>query len=208
MASIIEKAMAPKSDQLNADDLIVAPIDVTIMDVTGAAENKIAVHIGEGRQPWKPCKSMLRLLAFCWGSADPAAWIGKSVRLYRDPNVKYGSDTLGGIRVSHVSGITEPKTAKLTVSRGKREAFTVQPLTQKQSAPVGVLDVWRKRLKGAPDPVTAISRYIKQGFDDKDPVVLNNCEPQIAQIEDAAWREKLTGFLKDVLSEIGEATNG
>jgi hypothetical protein len=201
MASIIEKAMAPKSDQLNADDLIVGPIDVTIVDVTGAAENKIAVHIGNGRQPWKPCKTMLRLLTFCWGSADEAVWIGKSIRLYRDPNVKYGSDTLGGIRVSHASDITETKTAKLTVSRGKREAFTVQPLKATKQ-PSGLLDVWRKRLTGAPDPVKEIARTISEGFTAKDPVILGDCEPRIAQIQDETWSKKLTGFLSDVLGEI------
>lgn len=201
MTSIIEKAMAPKSDQLNADDLIVGPIDVTIQAVKTAADDKIAIEIGNGRQPWKPCKSMLRLLTFCWGSAEPSEWIGKSVRLYRDPNVKFGSDTPGGIRVSHVSHIGEPKTAKLTVARSKRETFTVQPLKSEQK-PVSVLDVYRKQMKGHSAPVLAIGKKIADAFTAKDATAFDAIGNEITQITDEAGNKLLCQFLNDALAEL------
>ena len=203
MTSIIEKAMAPKSDQLNADDLIVGPIEVTIQAVKTAADDKIAIEIGNGRQPWKPCKSMLRLLTFCWGSAEPSDWIGKSVRLYRDPNVKFGSDTPGGIRVSHVSHISEAKTAKLTVARSKRETFTVQPLKAEQK-PVSLLDVYRKQMKGHSAPVLFIGKKIADAFTAKDATAFDSLEAEISQIEDAKGNELLKRFLSDVLKALTE----
>jgi len=203
MTSIIEKAMAPKSDQLNADDLIVGPIWATIKSVKVCADEKIAIEIGDGRQPWKPCKSMLRLLTFCWGSAEPADWIGKTVRLYRDPNVKFGSDTPGGIRVSHVSHITEPKTAKLTVARSKRETFTVHPMKPPEK-PVSLLDSYRKQMKGQSAPVLALGKKIADAFTEGDANAFDSIEAEISQIEDAKGNDLLKRFLSDVLKALTE----
>jgi len=204
MTSIIEKAMAPKSDQLNADDLIVGSIDVTIVDVTESGEGKIAVHIGQGRQPWKPCKGMLRLLTFCWGNADPETWKGRSVRLYRDPNVKYGGDTLGGIRVSHASHITQPFTTKITVARNKRETVTVLPLTSKKEKPVSLLDSYRKQMKGQSAPVLALGKKIAEAFAANDATAFDSIEAEISQIEDAKGNDLLKRFLSDVLKALTE----
>lgn len=122
------KSIEPKSDQLNADDLIAGPRTVTVTEVSrGDREQPIVVAI-EGHRPYKPCKSMRRLLIALWGDA-PKEWIGRQMTLYCDPDVTWGGLKVGGIRISHVSHITEPKTLLLTHARGKRTEYTVRPLT-------------------------------------------------------------------------------
>jgi hypothetical protein len=49
--------------------------------------------------------------------------------LYREPSIKFGGQTVGGIRISHMSHIDGPVDVLAQVTRGKREKFTVQPLT-------------------------------------------------------------------------------
>ena len=83
----IAKSIIPKSDQLNAEDLLSGPITVTVTDVKqGTAEQPIAIIIDGERQPYKPCKTMRKMLVFCW-SDQAANWIGKRMTLYADPDV-------------------------------------------------------------------------------------------------------------------------
>lgn len=132
----ISPTIEPRSDQLNADDLLVGPRTVTITDVTaGSAEQPVHIHLAEvSGRPWKPSKSMRRVLVAIWGP-DASTYIGQRVTLYRDPDVTFGRDRVGGIRISHMTGLSEPRTVSLTVTRGKRRPYTVQPLTD-VSAPV------------------------------------------------------------------------
>ena len=59
----------PRSDQLNADDLMTGPRTFTITDVTaGNPEQPVNVHLAEyPERPWKPSKSMRRVLVAAWG---------------------------------------------------------------------------------------------------------------------------------------------
>jgi hypothetical protein len=123
--------IAAKSDQLNADDLMDAPRTITITKVTAApdaAEQPVSIHYegGEGR-PWKPCKTMRRILVGVWGK-DASKYVGRSLTLYRDPTVAFGGLQVGGIRVSHMSDITEDKTVALLVTRGRKAPFKIKPL--------------------------------------------------------------------------------
>lgn len=107
-----------KSDQLNADDLVGGPITVRVVSarITGG-EQPVTVEIDGGHRPWKPCKTTMRVLAALWGSA-PSAWVGRVIRLYRDPTVKYGGVEVGGIRISAMSHIDRQK--KITLSASKK----------------------------------------------------------------------------------------
>ena len=125
----VRKSIVPKSDQLNADDLIAGPITVTIKGVTrGDKDQPINVHIA-GHQPYKPCKSMRRVLVSVL-SDDAKTWIGHQMTLFCDPEVKWAGVKVGGIRISHLSGLDQPKTFLLTQTRGKRAEFTIQPIKQ------------------------------------------------------------------------------
>lgn len=117
-----------RSDQLNADDLMSGPIVVQILGASrGNADQPVSLKIS-GHQPWKPCKTMLRLLVFAWG-ADASQWVGRWAELYRDPKVKWGGVAVGGIRVSALSHIKPPLSVALTVTRGNKAMFKVKGLS-------------------------------------------------------------------------------
>ena len=125
----VSKSIEPKSDQQNFDDYVTGPKTVTVVDVKqGPPDQPVHVHLEEfpGR-PYKPAKSMRRVLVAVWGK-DAAAWVGRRLTLFGDPTVKFGKDAVGGIRIAAMSHIEKPVTVSLTVTRGKRAPFTVQPL--------------------------------------------------------------------------------
>lgn len=123
--------IAPKSDQLNSDDLIGGPKTIRITRVSGnegSAEQPINIFFeGDNGKPYRPCKSMRRVLVHVWGK-DGHAYVGRSMTLYRDPTVQFGGLAVGGTRISHMSHIDEPKTMALTATRANRKPFTVKPL--------------------------------------------------------------------------------
>jgi hypothetical protein len=73
---------------------------------------------------------MIRVLLAAWGD-DSDVWVGRRATLFQDPNVRFGRDVVGGIRISHLSNIGDkPLQLKVTTTRGKRETVTVQPLKE------------------------------------------------------------------------------
>ena len=126
--SRLSDTIKPKSDQLNADDLIAGPITVHITAVEGGnAEQPVRIRIDGGYQPYYPCKSMRRILIAAWGD-DGRKWIGRGMTLYGDPDVVFGGVKVGGIRISHLTHINGPQTYMLTTTRSKRKPYTIEPL--------------------------------------------------------------------------------
>ncbi|SHY39829.1 Uncharacterised protein [Mycobacteroides abscessus subsp. abscessus] len=126
----ISETIVPKSDQLNAEDLLIGPKTVTIKGVSrGDADQPVKVALvefGDGR-PFKPCKSMRRVMVAAWGP-DASKYQGRRMTLYCDPAIRFGGQEVGGIRISHMSDIDERMTVALTVTRGRRAPFIVDPL--------------------------------------------------------------------------------
>ena len=125
----ISESLAANSAQQNADEYLAGPKTVTVSEVKkGTAEQPVDVHLVEfPGKPFKPAKSVRRVLAAAWGT-DASQWAGRRLTIYCDPEVRYAGKAVGGLRVSHVSHIDKPVTVALTVTRGRREPFTVQPL--------------------------------------------------------------------------------
>jgi hypothetical protein len=125
----ISDTLAPNSDQLDAVDLLGGPMTFTItkVDVKQDAEQPVTIHLAEFPRPWRPGKSMRRVLASCWGGKG-SVYVGRRVTLYCDESVRFGNDVVGGTRISHLSHIDKPKSIPLLVSRGKSATFKVQPL--------------------------------------------------------------------------------
>jgi len=124
------KAIEPRSDQMNAEDLLTGPRTFTITEVReGSAEQPTWVYLAEFPQarPWKPSKTSRRLMSLVWG-LDTDAWIGKRITLYRDESIKFGGEAVGGIRISHVSGIPGQMSIALSITRGKRAQFVLNRL--------------------------------------------------------------------------------
>ncbi len=121
-------SIAPNSDQLDAVDLLSGPRTFLIERVSkGNAEQPVNIHLADFPRPWRPGKSMRRVLVASWG-ADAAAYVGRRVTLYCDPEVKYGGLAVGGTRIAALSHIDKPKQVPLLLTRGKSAIFTVQPL--------------------------------------------------------------------------------
>jgi len=70
---------------------------------------------------------MIRVMRALWGDTA-AAWVGNSVTVYNDPEVKYGGVKVGGIRISHATGIQKDVVLALTATKGQRKPYQVKPL--------------------------------------------------------------------------------
>lgn len=126
----LRHTIIPKSDQLNADQLLGGPMTITVTDVRlgSGDEQPVIIHYeGENGRPYKPCKSMRRVLVFAWG-ANGADWIGRSMTLYNQLDVKFGGQEVGGIRISHLSHIERDIDLSLTTTRGKKAKNTIRRL--------------------------------------------------------------------------------
>jgi hypothetical protein len=128
----------PKSTQLNADQLIVGPMDLIITDVRIGSDDKqpVVIHYeNEAGRPFMPCLSMRRVLLAAWG-VDGRDWIGKSLRVFHDPQVRFGGEDVGGVRISHMSDIPGKRIElKLTASKGKKLLHTIERMEQQPSGP-------------------------------------------------------------------------
>lgn len=126
----LSTTIAPKSDQLNAEDFLSGPATITVTDVTaGNTEQPVNIVTAEygPRRPYRPGKSMRRVIVAAWG-VDSADYIGRRMTIFRDPDVKFGGQDVGGIRISHMSHIDRRLTLPLTVTRGRRAPYVVDPL--------------------------------------------------------------------------------
>lgn len=132
----LTESIAPKSDQLNAEDLLSGPRTFTIESVTeGNPEQPVNVHLVElpGRA-YRPSKSMRRIMVAAWGK-DTTVFAGRRLTLFRNPEIKFGGLQVGGIEISHMSHLDKPLTVALAVSKGKRKSFSVKPLVEAAPPP-------------------------------------------------------------------------
>jgi len=128
----ISRTIEPKSDQLNADNLIGGAMTIKIRDVKLLDSDIQPFQIffdGDNNNPYKPSLGMRRVLVQLYG-ADALQYVGKSLTLYRDENVKFGGEEVGGIRISHASHILKPTRVLVTVSKGKRKPMEIQPIKE------------------------------------------------------------------------------
>lgn len=126
----LRPTIVPKSDQLNSEQLLTGPITITVtgVTVTTSAEQPVTIHYsGDDGRPYKPCKTMRKVLILAWGH-DGSAWAGKSMTLFNDPAVKFGGQSVGGIRISHVSHISRDIAVALTATKGKKTLHTIKVL--------------------------------------------------------------------------------
>lgn len=139
MTMDVTKAIEPRSDQKNFDDFLNGPqtFKIKSVEVKNTTDQPVWVNLeGHDGKPWKPSKTSLRCLCAIWGP-DASKWSGLSLTLYGDPEVTWGGMKVGGIRVSHMEGLTSPRTLMLTKTRGKKGATVIKPLVveRKQEKP-------------------------------------------------------------------------
>jgi hypothetical protein len=126
----ISSMLVGKSDQLDNVDLLSGPRVFTITGASqGPNDQPLNITLAEYDRPWRPGLTMRRVLAAMWG-VEADNYIGRRIRLYRDPDVRFGNDKPGGTRISAASHLDKRLTVSLPTSKGKFGAFTVEPLTE------------------------------------------------------------------------------
>lgn len=121
----------PRSDQWNADDFHGGSRTFTVADVRpGTAEQKYDIALEGEERVWRPPLTVLRILIAAWGD-EAAVWKGRRATLYRDDSIRFGRETLGGIRVSHLSHLEKPLEVRVADKRGSRKDHVIQPLIER-----------------------------------------------------------------------------
>ena len=167
----LRDTIIPKSDQLNYDDVLSGSLTATVRDVRiTSADQPLLIYLDGIDRPYKPCKSMRRILITCWGDEEKK-WIGQSLTLYGDEKVKWAGQGVGGIRISHVTGIQNTLSVAMTISKGKREPYVVYPLTLENTRPEPTLAERCKewlRAKGIAesDAIAYIGKPLEQATDE------------------------------------------
>ena len=122
---------ATTTDRLVADDLIGGPRTITITGVKGAVmegkEKALFSFEGDNGKPFIPCKTMVKVMMGVWGKYANE-FVGRSVTVYRDPEVAFGGLVQGGVRISHMSHITEAITVVVQAKKGKKGPIRILPL--------------------------------------------------------------------------------
>lgn len=136
-----QQTLAAKSDQINNTDLAggAQTITITKINVNMKEDQPVSVSFQGSDKVYRPCKGMRRVMAEIWG-VDPAQYIGRSLTLYRDPDVRFGADTTGGTRISHMSHIDGEKKVTVPVSRGKVKSYQIKLLSMAQRISEAVHD--------------------------------------------------------------------
>lgn len=126
----VSETLAPKSQQLDNIDLTHGPrtFTVTRVELRDNAEQPLWIHLAEFDRPWPPNVNMRRVIAHVWGK-ESDAWVGRRFTLFRDPRIKFGNDTTGGTRISHMSHIDKVTEVPVLVSKGRAATYKVEPLT-------------------------------------------------------------------------------
>lgn len=139
----LSRTIIPKSDQINFEDVQSQSITAVIKSVrAGNSEQPVFIDLeGFDGRPYKPSKSMRRVLIGGWG-ADGHSWVGRSLTLIGDPSVKFGGVAVGGIKISAMSDVESDFSMMLSVSRGKRQEHRVKRLevTKKITDPQEILN--------------------------------------------------------------------
>lgn len=147
----LRATIVPRSDQLNAEQLLSGPITIRVSEVRAGAsdEQPVSIHYeGENGRPYKPCKTCRKLLILAWGK-DGSQWAGRSMTLYCDPAVKFGGHEVGGIRISHLSAIDRDLSVMLTTTKGRKSAYTVRRLEVAEPMPAASVREWLDAISAA-----------------------------------------------------------
>jgi len=193
-----------KSDQINADDLLSNGITIKITKVdinTNDAQSGVIHYEGENGKPYKPCKSMRRVIEYKWGS-DEAAFAGRSMTLVRDPSVKWAGEEVGGIRISHMSHMSNDDRFMLTYSKNVKRPYKVEHLktpqaqmkTEKTQPEIAISEAdwlaWTEKMDAAQtkEELAAIGKEIK--------LVSDNYDQES--------RDKLKAYYSDILAKINK----
>lgn len=161
--SDISETLLAKSDQINADDLIGTTVTITVqeVEVKGGDQQPVDIHTRETPgKAYRPSKSMRRVLAHGWGT-DSSQWVGRAMTLFRNPEIKFGKEKVGGIEISHMSHLDKPLVVPLTRGKGRKQPFTVQPLQVPPQQQGPDIDAYIVQAAGDPEKLQKLWHWAK-----------------------------------------------
>lgn len=172
----LSQTIIPRSDQLNFEDVQSSNITAVIKSVrAGNKEQPVFIDLeGYDGRPYKPSKSMRRVLIGGWGN-DGHAWVGKSLTLAGDASVRFGGVAVGGIKVKAMSDVENNFSLMLTVSRGKRVEHRVEKLVV--SPKVDPLQWFSERA------INANLEQLDRGYERASDALLNDPEKSAKALE-------------------------
>ena len=123
-------------------------------------EHKLALTFSDGNR-FLCNVTNAKYIEMMFGSKYPADWVGHQVTLAFDPSVKFGKDTVGGIRVIGSPELTAPVSFDFQEnSRKKPRRVTLQP-TKTASEPQGMAKTASD--SGAQDDVATPAFFVTDG---------------------------------------------
>lgn len=137
-------SIAPKSDQMDADDLLGGAQTFTITEVKLGPSNEQPFNfiLAEFPRPWRPCKTVRKLIVAAWGP-ETTVYHGRRLTLVRDPSVTWAGEEVGGIRVTHMSDMVDGKPMRVSVQATSKTktSVVIQPLPDAPPPPDYVAQV-------------------------------------------------------------------
>ena len=152
--------ISSKSDHFTVEDFIGGPRVFTIrgVDETHDEDRPIALLLEGEDMAYLPSKTCRRILARVWPEASKAMranYPGRSLRLFLDPDVTFGNDKVGGIRIDGATHIDATVSGKLPAGRNKRVPFRVDPIQAPTSPPSLIMS----RVEKGEAMIRKIDRY-------------------------------------------------
>jgi len=142
----LSSSIEAKSDQLNAVDLMSGSKEIKIIKVDhnpSDIQQPTTIHYeNENGRPYKPGLTMRRILIECYGK-NGGDYVGKSLLLFRNSEITYGKEKVGGIEISHLSCIDNDVTVTLPVGRNKHRKFIIKPLKAENNADAKSIEAWK-----------------------------------------------------------------
>ena len=122
------ESLMAKSDQITAAELMGITINVKIAGLTvkNSEKQKWTMRLEGNDKFFRPCLGMRRLIAEIWGG--PENYAGGSMTLYRETDTRYGADEVGGVRISHMTGIEAQIEVTVPIRRGVFRTYLIRPL--------------------------------------------------------------------------------
>lgn len=174
----LSQAIIARSDQLNADDLISGPRTFTVQEVKrGNDEQPVSIVLAEypPNRPFKPSKTVLRILVHAWGAESDDWPPNARMTLYRDASVKWAGQAIGGIRVSALSHIDAPMQLALAESKGKKTLHRIAVLADDAPTSAPMDEATVKRLAD-----------LREEWKTADPERQAAIQAEVAQLQDGA----------------------
>jgi hypothetical protein len=163
----LRNTIIPRSDQLNSEQLLGGPLIITVTDVrAGSGEDQpVSIfHDTDPARPFKPCKTMRKVLILAWGP-DGTQWIGRSMELYCDQAVKFGGEEVGGIRISRLTDIPKGIKVSLTATKGRKALHEIGLLKLSNALQEVLADIAAAEGKAGLERAKAKARELKSPAD-------------------------------------------